>query len=366
MANRRDVNLIIGAILGTVSFLILSGLTYTMGMGDSDIYLSMGKDPFSEHISPWGYRIGIPMIVYFLSKLLNVDAEMMFFLLQLIFYVSIVTILFCYSASKFELDRPSSLIICLFFIFSYIGTYNIHNFMHIGYAEYLLILVGFIAILEDRFYLLLLVIVISSFVKENIGLLLIPTYVVRALLRLGFKKVVPRCAILIVLFGAIFVLLRHIDILHVGLGSNHYLSFYDLHNFKATSLYYSSIFQLLLHTFLTFGLLWFLVFDTFIHGSDILAPSLTLIILSIIQIILATDTLRMVSCSFPAVLMLSAVTISRKSPHIRWGAIYINTVLYLCFNHRLNVLPLVYLIVALGLYGLYRSYMSRSTRSITA
>lgn len=176
MINRKIVVFVVMVAGFALLGLVARNLTLPMGFGDSENYLKMAQTPGAFIRSPWGYRIGVPYAASGVSNLLSLPLQTTFSVLQLSMFGVIMTALCTWISTGLERGTFVGTLCALLFMFSYPGTYNLHNVAHIGLGEHLFILLGCMAIYGKHFFALCVVTVLSCFVKESVGFLLIPTY----------------------------------------------------------------------------------------------------------------------------------------------------------------------------------------------
>ena len=316
--------------------LFMRYVTWPMGAGDSIHYLKMAESPGTFVGSPWGFRIAVPYAAAFLSSVLGISLEGAFGLLQIGMFSAFLTLLFLWVQRDFKINTFVAGLTCLLFVFSYPGVYNLHNLVHIGLAEHLLVLIGCIAMYSGRFPLLVVVVAISCFVKESVGLLLVPSYLVFALVTEKWRVALLRTTELALVFLAVSLVLRSGILLFRGSGLGTYVPFYSWEYMRYVYHYWGGLGGAVSQIVLTFGPMWLLACAGFIIAPAKLKALTVLPILAILQIALATDVGRMVAVGVPVLLALSAILLSRIDRGYAALATASSCFHFLCLNHRVN------------------------------
>ena len=191
-----------------ISFIpILKYSTRPIGLGDSDRYykIALSLPTFSGE-APWGYRILVPYLVTILPFELKdnfmIVSYISFLLINLIIY-------YWFRGMGFSVLQ--SFCTCLLYIFSFVGIYNFHNFVHIGLFEQLLFLIAFISIQKNKFLPLFLVVLFGSFAKETF-ILLIPLYFIVNFDKTAKKSIIFKTSTLLVVYFLIFFLIRETNL----------------------------------------------------------------------------------------------------------------------------------------------------------
>jgi hypothetical protein len=183
-------------------------VTFPMGFGDSEHYLEMAKSPGKFVGSPWGYRIAVPYAAALLAQSTGISLFFAFTLLQVGIYSLFLATLFFWLRRGLRVSNFAAGMTLLLFVCSYPGVYNLHNVVHVGLAEHLLVLLGCIAVYHNRFLLLALIVAISCTVKETVGMLLIPSYFILAIESGNWRKVTWNTAIVAAVFLSLSLGLR--------------------------------------------------------------------------------------------------------------------------------------------------------------
>ncbi len=327
-----------------VLFLVLTGIfmiaglylrqvTRPKGYGDSAIYLAMAKSVWTFTQSPWGYRIAVPYSAAYLAYYLRVPLETMFLVLQVGMYAVTVVALFVWFHIILRVRVYPAVLGLLLFVFSYPGLYNLHNTVHVGFAEHLLLVLGCIFIYQDRYFLLLLLVAVSGFVKETIGLLLIPTYLMVNLVTRNWIRLLVKTILLLVVFIGISLLLRSGILFRNPVDLSDYSSFYNREYLAYVFNYWGGLINALELVLYTFGPVWLLAIAGVIQSPARLKAMLILPVLAILQITLGTDLFRMVGVGFPVVLAYVVVLLDRMGP--KWASIFTGVSLFyaLTWNH---------------------------------
>ena len=317
------------ALLG----LVVRHITIPMGFGDSENYLKMAQAPGTFITSPWGYRIGVPYAARGVSNLLSLPIQGAFSFLQLTMFGLIMAALFLWVSSVLGRGIFIAALCALLFTFSYPGTYNLHNVVHVGLGEHLFILLGCMAIYSNRFFTLCAVTALSCFVKESVGFLLIPTYLLSAMLFSPWRKAFSNSALLCAAFLAPFLLLRSGVLFDNHASLNTYLSFYTLDYMRSCWTYWGGPVGAMKQIVSWFAPVCFLSVAGFFSAPTKLKTLAVLPILAIIQIALATDVMRMVGVGIPVIIALSGFTLSKMRATHAALAVALSGFQFLTLNH---------------------------------
>jgi hypothetical protein len=337
--------------------LYMRKITIPMGFGDSERYLPMAEAPGTFTTAPWGYRIAIPYAAASLSSLLGVSIKSAFGMLQVGMYSILLTTMFLWIHLGLRVDSYTGAITTLLFVFSYAGVYNLHNVVHVGFGEHLLVLLGIIAIYHNYYGALLGIIILSCFVKETVGLIIVPTFFVYSL---TYERLGPAClktAILGIAFVSLSLLVRssilftnHTDVME-------YVSFFNWQYVKFVYAYWGGVRGAIWQTAQTFGPTWLLAFAGFLVAPTRLKLLAVVPALCTLQIVFATDVLRMVGVGFPVVLALSALSLTRVDVKWRTPLVCLSAFYFLCWNHgiggKYNMLGSVALTACILMFGGY-------------
>lgn len=313
-----------------LTFLLLIPLlkfsTQPMGFGDSNRYYKVALNPFLFTEPPWGYRILVPH----LASALPFGLRLNFMIISYLSFVMINLILF-YWLRKEHLSVLKSFCCCLFYTFSYAGVYNIHNFVHVGFFEHLLLLLGFIAIYKNKFLPLFLVILIGSFAKETL-ILLIPLYLIVNFHKSEWQETSLKTLMLSLLYLCIFYLIRASNLLYINkVTLSSYVNFYSrqwLYDaYCSTPINTVKMLTSAFAVWIPLAILGFLF-------SDRRSRLLTLFIpFSAAMIIIGGDAERAVAISFPAFLLLMSNLFRICKDKEVIALLLINVLVFLAYNH---------------------------------
>ena len=323
-------------ILGLLLHAIIYFTTNPMGFGDSDKYLAMAQHPWILTSTPWGYRIAIPYLATLLSRLFSWELETSFRFITASFFASIITVCFLWLRRQEHLKISSTLLLIMVFTFSYVGGYNTHNYIHIGFAEHLLFLLGFIIIRVERFQWsrLFFLLFIGSVVKETI-VLLIPLYVVYNWSKIPLKKLLISTISLISLTVLIFFFLRSGYLFNNSVTFQTYRSLYTMDFIRQTYHYWDGLHGACIRVLRTFGIFWCIAAIGFFYTEDTQKPLAVLIPLAVGQIVLATDVQRMTGIAFPAILFLASRYFHQLSLFWQFILTVIHVTLFYASNYYL-------------------------------
>ena len=97
---RRTLTVLLLMVAFLVIGLYTKQMTQSMGFGDSDYYAKMAETPGQFVAFPWGYRIAVPYIAGFLSRMIGVQLSTAFGILQISMFAAILTVLTIWMAHE--------------------------------------------------------------------------------------------------------------------------------------------------------------------------------------------------------------------------------------------------------------------------
>lgn len=341
---------IILLLLPLIMALIIRNTTHPMGFGDTDRYLLMSENMFQFTSSPFGYRILIPYLASFISWIASISIDTSYFVLSL-FCFELINITIILWALKLGHSVSSSMLLSMMYAFSYAGVYNLHNYVHIGFFEHLLILLGIIAIYHKRFLYLCLIIIVGCFVKETV-IILIPIYFICNCQNRNYAITIKRVSILIGIYFGIFFFLRSGIIFSNDVSFSSYTAFYTLDYIRYVYDYIGGYLGALKGIFIAYLFLWPLSFIGLMYSKKSDRIISILIPLSILQILLAVDISRVTVISFPAIILLvgNFFKVTRTFEKVSVTGLSILT--FYLYNYYINskeIAILMYLTVFLSL-----------------
>lgn len=225
---------------------------------------------------------------------------------------------------------------CVLFIFSNTSIFYLHHIVQVGFGEHLFILLGCIAIYYDRFLKLLLIVALSCLVKESIGMLLIPSYLIVTAMSERWQKALLKTSILAAVFISLHLCLRSGILFYDKTDLATYTSFYTLEYVRFVYNYWGGVAGAIYLIAGTFGPLWFIaILGAFIAPQRLKALTI-LPLLAILQIALATDVMRMVGVGVPIVLVLAAFALSRLDKKSNLILVGLSCFYSLYLNHHGN------------------------------
>jgi hypothetical protein len=287
-------------------FAFIIGLTtQRMGHGDSGDYLRTAQAWFQFTSAPHGYRILIPYLARLLSILTHSPLEAAFHVLSVLAFEGVNILIIIWARNQLHQSLENACLLAILYSFSFAGVEYLQNYVHIGLWWHLLILIGFWAILLDNYLVLLLVLIVGALVTESICIL-IPLFFLRAMFRGFIWKGFLRTCGLLAGFLSIFFLLRSGLILQGSAGFSTYSAFYTLDYVKYVYEYMGGAAGACIQILGSYNVVWPLIFLGFWHSDKPSRIMALLIPLAILQIVLATDVVRMVMISFPAMLLMAA------------------------------------------------------------
>jgi hypothetical protein len=309
---KRKASLLISIFgLSVLTGLCAKQFTLPMGFGDSERYLAMAQDPVRFIGAPWGYRVAVPYAAQAISAGLSLPIETTFSALQLTMFAVILTGIVAWVSNQYKGGSLVGALCAILFAFSYPGVYNLHNVVHVGFAEHLCVLLGCMAIYGNRFGLLCILIALSCLGKESVGFLLIPTYFSYAATAFPWPIALRRGTLLIVAFLAPFCLLRFSNLFHHHGDSTTYASFYTLEYARFCWNYWGGPLGAAKQIASWFGPLYLLFAAGFLAAPTQLRALALLPILATFQILLATDVMRMVGVGVPVIVLVSSCALAR-------------------------------------------------------
>ena len=172
---------IVAFLISSVLAVFMMRITKPMGFGQSDVYEAVTREPWKVVHVPESYRFVVPWMAHEISVVSHMNLHRTYFCIQVFCYAVILSTIWIWLTCGLRMDSLVAACICSLFVFSFPGVYNLHNLIHIGFVEHLLILLAFLLIYYNKYITLLLLLVSSCFVKESVGLVAIPTYFVTAL-----------------------------------------------------------------------------------------------------------------------------------------------------------------------------------------
>ena len=351
------------AILPLAFAFIIARTTQQMGFGDAGQYMKMAEQPFQFTASPWGYRIVVPYLAALIAGVLRIPLDRSFWFLSLLAFEAINLVIMIWGVYGLHLSVFSAILLAAIYSFSYAGVYNLHNYVHIGFYWELLVFLGFLAIYYDKFLLLLIIVSLGSAVTENV-IILIPTYLILKLFSGGAKKAVVRTLVLSVGFLVVFLFVRSGLLFKGATGFTSYSHFYTLDYVKFVYHNWGGPAGAAKQVVKAFLVVWLLAALGFIHSSKTSRLLAILIPLAIVQILLATDVIRMTSIAFPAILLLVAVLFKSMKVYEQVLATALSILSFYAFN--LNVDWLLVLGGAGLVIGLWYLAIFRQRTTISA
>ena len=342
--------LIVGVLLVSFSAagVCMRHVTAPMGFGDSQHYYEMARQPGKFAGSPWGYRIAVPYAAAAISSMTGVSIETAFTVLQLGMFSLFLTILFLWLSWGFGISAFAASLACLLFIFSYPGIYNLHNVAHVGLGEHLFILLGCIAIYYNRFLPFICIAAASCFVKESIGMLLIPSYLFLAVVFGNRREAVVKTAIAAAACVSLHLGLRSGALFSEGSDFGTYASFYTLEYVRSVHKYWGGVKGAAFQIAITFGPTWAAACAGMFIAPRRLKALAIVPVLAAFQIVLATDVGRMIGVGIPVLAALAAFTFSRLAKKHALLLVGLSCIHFLCYNHGIGAKAVFYGSVALA------------------
>jgi len=318
--------------------LFARSVTLPMGFGDAERYYKMAESPEVFIGSPWGYRVAVPYLARFVSDVLGISIEIGFAILQIGFYCLFLWCLISWTQNAFRVSRFVAGLAGAMFVFSYPGVYNLHNFVHVGLSEHLLVLVGCMALTDRRFRGFVLIVAVSCFVKESVGLLLVPSAFVFLLATEKRRVALTWSAVTGAVYVFLTIFIRSGWVLFRETDLSSYSSFYSVDYLKWVFEYWGGVRGAMLETVVLFGPLLILVIVGFLIAPRQLKMLSVLPVLATSQIVLATDVGRMIGVGIPVLCALAAVALNRVDRGFAAVLATIPCGHFLCVNHGVDAM----------------------------
>lgn len=279
--------------------LLIRFTTHHLWFGDSHIYRQMAENPFRFVSFPQSYRILVPLIVWSISKIISLSVSHSYYIVSTGLFISIIISIIYWFKSVESLPLKSAILIACMYGFSFAGVQNLHNFIHFGFGEHLIILLGIIAIRKRNFLFLSLVILIGSAVKET-SLILVPIYFIFELHHNRFSIVLKK-SFLLTLLGCGMLLFIRSGIIFSDSFPSKRANFFKTY-FHYVLSHQQNFFVLLKLFFKTYHIIIPLSFLGFLYTPGKMKPIGLLIPITILQVLIAVDIERMFAVGFPAYL----------------------------------------------------------------
>lgn len=305
--------------------------------GDAGEYLAMATGQ-REASPPFKHRIAMPWMAGFLSRHLSLSATTSFFVIQMFCYGLIIMMLY-FLGLQLGMNPFWSCVYSALFCLTYGGYYNALDIWLVGYAEYSLLMLGFICVLKNSFLFLAVVVAASCFFKETIAPHLIITFITRQFSSRAFFKGTILAAILSAVFVTIFLMIRWEYIFSPQASSRVYMTTFSLEHVWSMYKYWKGFYYAAANIIVVFGPLWVVAGTGWII-ADLREKALSaLIVTSILQIGLATDVARMVAISFPAIFYFVGIIFSRVNTAARVTFVFSSYIFFTCLVHNWMIKP---------------------------
>jgi hypothetical protein len=323
--------------ISVVVAVLMMQITKPTGFGQARWYEAQAHTPWNVGHVPEGYRPAIPWIAYGITRLTHASVPAAFFCLQIAFYGIILSMLWIWATRGLHLDPLVAACVCSLFVFSFAGTYNLHNRIHIGFAEHLFVLATFLLIYYDKFPALVAVVVVSCFVKESVGLVAIPTYFIAALTQERWQKVVWKTGVMGLLFVLTAWFIRqgclYSEKPHVSNFTGYYL---DPNYLNDQLRFMGGAWTGFVEAVCTYGPLWLLAGVGFLLADARTRALGTLQVAACLFPFVACDVARLVGLGFPVMLLLASIVLRRVPKHTAVILTSICAFWALCSNHGIG------------------------------
>ena len=327
---------------GFVLFFLLRQFTQSLGSGDAPIYQAMAEHPFKFTWVPHGYRILIPWLAHAIMALTGASVATAFLVISSSLFAALVTVLVGWVIYIEGADKWLSVQMALLFACSYAGSYNVHNFIHVGLGEYFILVAGFAAIRAERFGAVLALAAIGGLVKESTAAL-VPVWFVYEIGKTPWRQLLRRTLLLVGAVLAVFAVVR------ASLHTNAVLAHADVSTVDyvgARLAFWCHPHDVAMHVRPytiamrisdAFGTLWPLAAAGFLCADARARRLAVLVPLALAQILVAGDVSRMAATALPAVLFFAWIFL-RRLPQIGQVALTLLAITeFLADDYRLPV-----------------------------
>jgi hypothetical protein len=334
----------------------LAGLSvfavYPSTFGDMNTYLAMARNPFEFAGVTFGYRIGQPLLVHYISQIFHSETDRTYAIITYIQCACIGMLLSHWLQIKGVAPSLSLGLVAVYY-FSLPGAFDVAAWGLVDAPFHLFLLLGLLAIDRGHDLRLAAILFVGCFFKENL-LLLLPYFIVHETGRSTWYRVMLRFSAISIAGLSSFWLVRSGWIFDKPPDPRYALSQYNREYFEHVIEYWGGVKSVVSKIYSVYMNLWF-----FALGSAILflrrsIPDLALVTLSLAQIPFATDIERMVAPAFPAIYSLVARYLSGRSRIEQVFAIVSPMSLYLVFQYALFYRELVIFLSLVSIIIVFR------------
>lgn len=334
---------------GWVAFFLLRAVTMPLGSGDAPIYQAMAEHPWVFTRAPHGYRILVPWLAHAVMALTGASVSTAFLAVSGSLFAALAATLAWWAIRIEHADGWLAAQISLLFACSYAGLYNAHNFIHVGFGEYLVLVAGLAAIRAERFAAVLAVATAGVLVKESAAAL-VPMWFVYELGRPPWRRLLLRALLITSAVLAVFLAL------HTALFPNAvpaHAAVYTGGYLKELRAYWVSPYNVIMRISDTFGALWPMAAAGFLCADGLSRRLAVLVPLALAQIAVATDISRMAATALPAVLFF-ALAFLRRLPRVSQAAVTVLALaVFFAYDYQLPVTRWLLLTAYLAVAALF-------------
>lgn len=342
-----------------ISIFYLIGLRFINGFSntlivDSWYYYQMSFSPFTGTTAPYTYRILTP----FLVSLLPLNHIQGFVLINLTAN-GLTAIVFYYYLKKLEFSRLVSLVGMILLLLTPSILYTLFDIALVDSISFLVLIGSFYAILIKNDYIYFFMVILGIFNKEVV-LLSLPVYLYCKFNEGGLKNAMKWLICILIPVAMIFISLRYF------FGFN---SYYSIGNIQQNINYHLTSNNILNNPYLAFGTLW-IIFAYCLKNikNKFLKKSLITLPFIFLQLLIATDSFRVLFNAFPIIIPISLYVFSteKKTTILILMFISFTAILIYCALTLKSGIVIGYLILPLEIFlsiCLFSYYIFLSNKS---
>lgn len=334
MHTRIRAWLIAFTLSAAIAFIVIR-LTQEMGSGQASRYEAAARTPWEAVVVPESFRFAIPWLAHQVADLGGMDIPQAYFRIQIVLYASVLASVWVWLRGGLRLSRRVSACVASLFVFSYPGVYNLHNTSHVGFGEHLMLLATFLLLYHGKFIPFLIAVAGSCFVKESIGLVMIPTYLMIELTTRRERRSLVRMAALMALYLTLTAMVSRGYFFQGATDTKLLVNYYSWEYLRAIWQYiggWSSGLSQVIHTY---GPLWGVAALGFVLGGVRERAMGTMQLMACLLPVFACDVSRVVGVGFPAMLLLSSEWLRRMPWKDSLLLAGVCAAYFLAWNHRI-------------------------------
>ncbi|MGB4334993.1 MAG: hypothetical protein WBJ41_09170 [Chromatiaceae bacterium] len=267
------------------------------------IYLRMAENPYYFVGSPFGYRIGQPLLVHLMSISLDMEIPNAFYILTTIF-TFLTALLLAYWLCVNGVSFFISILLACAYLLSFPGAFTLSAWALVDAPLHFLLILGLIAIQKRQWVWLGFVLFLGGFFKENIVVIL-PMAFVSIILSESLKSGLKIAIVITLSFLTSLLIVRtgifFKEPIESSISATHLTQDY----FKHVINYWGGIYGFLTKTFYVFAIYWFSLLFVGISMWRKHLSLLVLLLFTLAQIPFATDIERMVALAFPVIFLMT-------------------------------------------------------------